>query len=90
VDRQPAAIIEKAQPDIADAGMARLMQMLSHKAERSGGRLIKEDARQASQDCSACGTRVAKPLGQRTRRCGTCGLTLDRGWNAARTSWRAG
>jgi hypothetical protein len=62
---------------IADAGMAKLVQMLTYKAERSGGRLVRVDARHTSQDCSGCGVRVAKPLAQRTHACGACGLAVD-------------
>ena len=36
-----------------------------------------------TQDCSGCGYRVQKSLSQRTQRCPSCGLVLDRDYNAA-------
>jgi putative transposase len=36
-----------------------------------------------TQDCSGCGYRVQKSLSQRTHICPSCGLILDRDWNAA-------
>lgn len=69
---------------IHDTGMGMLIQLLTYKAERSGGRLIKVDARYTSQDCSGCGTRVPKTLGVRVHECDACGLVLDRDVNAAR------
>lgn len=69
---------------VLDAGMGRLIQMLTYKAERSGGRLIKVNPRGTSQHCSGCGARVAKPLHVRTHACDACGLVLDRDVNAAR------
>lgn len=69
---------------VLDAGMGKLIQMLTYKAERSGGRLIKVDPHGTSQDCSGCGVRVAKALVVRVHACNACGLTLDRDVNAAR------
>jgi len=69
---------------IHDTGMGKLIQLLTYKAERSGGRLIKVNARYTSQDCSGCGARVPKTLSVRTHSCTACGLVLDRDWNAAR------
>ena len=69
---------------IHDTGMGMLIQLLTYKAEKSGGRLIKVDARNTSQDCSGCGTRVPKALSVRVHKCDTCGLVLDRDVNAAR------
>ena len=64
--------------------MGKLVQLLTYKAERSGGRLIKMNPRFTSQDCSGCGTRVPKTLSERTHHCVACGPILDRDWNAAR------
>ena len=36
-----------------------------------------------TQDCSGCGYRVKKSLSMRTHVCPSCGLVLDRDWNAA-------
>lgn len=43
-----------------------------------------------SQDCSGCGERVEKDLGERTHSCPFCGLTLCRDENAARNIERRG
>jgi putative transposase len=40
-------------------------------------------ARFTTQDCSGCGSRVKKTLSMRTHLCPSCGLVLDRDWNAA-------
>lgn len=69
---------------ILDAGLGRLVQLLSYKCERSGSRLVRVDARGTSQDCSGCGERVPKVLSVRTHDCPACGLVLDRDVNAAR------
>jgi putative transposase len=65
-----------------DASSARLVDFISYKAERAGGELVKVDARNTSQDCSACGARVPKELKQRVHRC-ACGAVLQRDHNAA-------
>jgi putative transposase len=68
---------------MADAAPGRLIQLLSYKAERAGGMMVKVDARNTSQDCSSCGIRVVKPLAERVHRC-ACGADLDRDVNAAK------
>jgi len=65
-----------------DASPARLIQLLTYKAERAGGVVVKVDPRGTSQDCSSCGTRVEKTLAERVHRC-DCGTVLDRDVNAA-------
>ena len=40
-------------------------------------------ARFTTQDCSGCGYRVQKSLSMRTHVCPSCGLVLDRDYNAA-------
>ena len=39
--------------------------------------------RYTTQDCSGCGFQVKKTLSMRTHVCPSCGLVLDRDWNAA-------
>jgi putative transposase len=65
-----------------DASTSRLIDFISYKAERAGGELVRVDARNTSQDCSACGARVPKELKQRIHKCG-CGAELQRDHNAA-------
>jgi len=70
--------------DVHDASWARFISMLRYKAERAGTRLIEVDPRNTTQDCSACGTKVPKELGDRRHECLHCGLSIDRDLNAAR------
>lgn len=77
--------------DVHDASWAKFISMLRYKAEWAGARLIEVDPRNTTQDCSGCGTKVAKDLGDREHRCFHCGLSLDRDLNAARNVlYRAG
>ena len=69
--------------EMLDASFGRLVDLLSYKAERAGGILVKVDPKFTSQDCSSCGTRVAKTLAVRTHRC-ACGAVLHRDVNAAK------
>ena len=69
---------------VHDASWAKFISMLRYKAECAGARLVEVDPRNTSQDCSGCGTRVPKDLGDRRHECGHCGLSLDRDLNAAR------
>jgi putative transposase len=70
--------------DICDASWAKFISMLKYKAERAGVRLIKVDPRNTTQDCSRCGVKVPKQLGDRQHECPHCGLSIDRDLNAAR------
>lgn len=67
---------------LADAAPGRLISMLTYKAERAGGELVKVDPRNTSQECSACGTTVVKVLRDRWHEC-VCGASLHRDHNAA-------
>lgn len=69
--------------DCNDQGWAGFIRLLGEKAEDAARELILVDARNTSQDCSACGRRVPKALGVRVHAC-ACGLVLDRDVNAAR------
>lgn len=65
--------------------------MLEYKAERAGARLVEVDPRNTTQDCSGCGIKVPKGLGERVHCCPHCGLSIDRDLNAARNIFnRAG
>ena len=65
-----------------DAATATLIGLISYKAERAGGIMVKVDAKNTSQDCSCCGERVQKDLSVRRHVC-TCGADMDRDHNAA-------
>ena len=70
--------------DVYDASWARFISMLTYKAAKAGTRLIQVDPHNTSQDCSGCGVKVPKDLGNRTHDCPHCGLSIDRDLNAAR------
>lgn len=56
--------------------------MLRYKAGRAGGVLIEVDPSRTSQECSSCGSVVAKALSERRHVC-ACGADLHRDHNAA-------
>jgi putative transposase len=70
--------------DVHDASWAKFISMLRYKAEYAGARLVEVDPYDTSQDCSGCGMKVPKGLGDRAHRCSHCGLATDRDLNAAR------
>ncbi len=67
---------------LLDAAPARLIQMLTYKAERAGGMVVRVDPRRTSLECSSCGTIVEKALSERRHVC-SCGAGLHRDHNAA-------
>ncbi len=71
---------------IADAGWGELRRQLGYKTDWRGGELIVAPRFYASsKTCSGCGAAKAKlRLSERTYRCDSCGITLDRDINAAR------
>lgn len=68
---------------ISDVGWSQFVQILKHKAESAGARVIEVDPRGTSQECSGCGKVVKKPLSQRWHSC-PCGVELHRDHNAAK------
>ncbi len=70
--------------DVHDASWAKFISFLRYKAAKAGIRLVEVDPRNTSQDCSGCGAKVPKELGDRQHECPHCGLTVDRDLNAAR------
>jgi putative transposase len=71
---------------IADTGMAELRRQLAYKTAWYGATLVVADPfYPSSKTCSRCGWVKAKlTLAERTFRCESCGLLLDRDLNAAR------
>lgn len=69
---------------IHDAGWRKFVQILEHKAEEAGGRVIKVPAPFTSQMCSECGDVAPKALSVRTHSCALCGYEADRDVNAAK------
>ena len=70
---------------IMDAAFGEFRRQLEYKTARSGARLHVVDRwYRSSKTCSQCGSVKAKlPLSERTYRCDSCGLVLDRDLNAA-------
>lgn len=67
---------------ISDAAWNQFVQYVTYKAANAGRHVVLVDARNTSQQCSACGTLVPKDLSVRVHHC-SCGLSLDRDYNAA-------
>jgi len=70
--------------DVHDASWAKFFSMLRYKAEYAGARVVEVDPYDTSQDCSGCGVKIPKGLGDRLHDCSHCGLVIDRDLNAAR------
>nr|MDO8080529.1 transposase [Candidatus Freyarchaeota archaeon] len=68
---------------ILDASWGKFFQLLSYKAESAGGMVVRKDPWGTTQDCSNCGRKVPKTLGERMHRCPYCGIELDRDYNAS-------
>ena len=70
---------------ISDAAFGEFRRQLEYKAARTGVRLhVVNRWYRSSKTCSGCGSVKAKlSLAERTYRCDSCGLVLDRDLNAA-------
>ena len=75
---------------IADASWSRFVSMLSYKVAKTGGDLLRVDPRYTSQECSGCHELVPKSLAVRTHKCPSCGLVINRDYNASLNILRAG
>lgn len=69
---------------VSDAGWGQFLRILATKAERAGLLAIAVNPNGTSQECSDCGTTVAKTLADRWHSCPHCGASYDRDYNAAR------
>lgn len=69
---------------IHDASWSAFLDILTDKAERAGGQVIRVPARFTSQACYRCGAIVPKSLSVRTHVCTECGYVEDRDVNAAK------
>jgi putative transposase len=69
---------------ISDQGWSQFLGYLFYKLEWAGGQLIKINRfAPSSQICSSCGYKQKMPLNLRTYNCPSCGLSIDRDYNAA-------
>lgn len=75
---------------IADASWSRFLDFIAYKAEKAGSTMIRVNPYNTSQKCSGCGELVSKSLAARTHSCPSCGLVIDRDWNASLNILQAG
>ena len=68
---------------ISDASWGLFLSWVRSYGQVHGIPVVAVPARFTTQDCSGCGYRVKKTLSMRTHVCPSCGLVLDRDWNAA-------
>ena len=70
---------------VSDAAFGEFRRQLEYKVARTGARLHVVDSwYRSSKTCSGCGSVKAKlSLAERTYRCDSCGLAMDRDLNAA-------
>jgi putative transposase len=76
--------------DVLDQAWGGFLTVLEYKAAEAGTRLVRVPPEGTSQSCSSCGVPVQKALSERTHRCVSCGLVIDRDTNAARNILRLG
>ena len=69
---------------ISAQGWDQFVTFLGYKLQWNGGELIKIDRfAPSSQLCSRCGYQQKMSLSERTYNCPSCGLSIDRDYNAA-------
>ena len=68
---------------ISDASWGLFLSWVRYYGGVRGIPIVAVSPRFTTQDCSGCGYRVKKTLSMRTHICPSCGLVLDRDWNAA-------
>jgi putative transposase len=68
---------------ISDASWGVFLGWVRYYGQIASVPVIAVPARFTTQDCSGCGFRVKKTLSMRTHICPSCGLVIDRDWNAA-------
>jgi putative transposase len=75
---------------ILDAAWGAFLNILTYKAGRAGGQVVRINSRFTTQKCSKCGELVTKSLSVRTHICPSCGYVADRDVNAAQNILQAG
>jgi len=73
----------RVSKSMGDAGWSQFLFMLSHKAERAGGKFVQVDCTGSSQECPVCGSEVRKKLSKRYHKCRNCGYIAPRDVAAA-------
>lgn len=75
---------------IMDAAWNKLVTYASYKAENAGRKVVLVNPYNTSQMCSRCGNLVEKDISVRTHNCLSCGLSIDRDFNASINILRLG
>ncbi|TQD23819.1 RNA-guided endonuclease TnpB family protein [Methanolobus vulcani] len=75
---------------ISDAAWNMVISATKYKAESAGSLVALVNPANTSKMCSRCGLLVEKTLADRTHKCNSCGLVLDRDHNAAINILRLG
>jgi len=73
-----------------DVAWFEFFNILHWKAEEAAREVVEVPAKDTSQLCSQCGSRVSKDLSIRIHCCPHCGLTIDRDFNSALNVLRVG
>lgn len=69
---------------ISDVGWGLFLEMLRYKAEWAGKHFVRIGRFEAtSKTCSVCAQQKTMPLSVRTYACESCGMVMDRDWNAS-------
>src|SRR5262249_29983905 len=68
---------------ISDASWGLFLSWVRSYGQVHGIPVVAVPPKFTTQECSGCGFRVKKSLSMRTHICPSCGLVLDRDWNAA-------
>ncbi|MFB6156314.1 MAG: RNA-guided endonuclease InsQ/TnpB family protein [Haloferacaceae archaeon] len=67
----------------AEVGWRDFISVLKHHGKKHGCHVVEVEPAGTSKECAACGVETEKPLWVREHSCPSCGLELDRDWNAA-------
>jgi putative transposase len=84
-DLQIAHLVKnhKLAKSISDASWGLFLSWVRYYGLIARVPVVAVSPRFTTQDCSGCGYRVQKSLSERTHICPSCGLIVDRDWNAA-------
>ena len=74
---------------IGDAAWGRFAELLTYKAERAGGSVVRVNPRNTSNECSRCHAITPSKIGDLFS-CHSCGMSMDRDHNAALIIMRRG
>ncbi|QFU82393.1 RNA-guided endonuclease InsQ/TnpB family protein [Natronorubrum aibiense] len=67
----------------AEVGWRDFISLLKHHGRKNGCHVVEVEPSGTTKECASCGVETEKPLWVREHSCPSCGLELDRDWNAA-------